>query len=125
MSHEDLVEQILAAWRRHQEILVYLLEQIPDEGLAAKPTGSRGRDVARQFAHVNRVRLGWLHHHETGERPKLPRHDKGSPPPKGGLESAIQNCKQKGSEQGPVFVIKRTVDEDASSEAGIGGRHCG
>ena len=63
---------------------------MPEEGLAAKPTGSRGRDVARQFAHLDRVRRGWLHHHETGERPKLPRQHKGPPPPKAELSAALE-----------------------------------
>ena len=89
MTQEDLAEEILATWRRHNEILLYLLEQIPEEGLAAKPTGSRGRDVARQFFHLNRVRVGWLHHHETGERPKLPRQHKGPPPSKEELHTAL------------------------------------
>lgn len=82
MQLEDLAQQILATWDRHQEVLLFLLEKVPEDGLAAKPTGSRGRDVARQFAHLHRVRLGWVHHHETGKRPKLPRVDKGPPPPR-------------------------------------------
>ncbi len=89
MNTDELTEQILATWDRHQEILLFLLEQIPDEGLGVRPTGSRGRDVARQLAHLYRVRLGWLHHHETGERPKLPRVDKGPPPAREDLQSGL------------------------------------
>lgn len=85
MERDDLIEQILATWRRHHEILLLLLDEIPGAGLVAKPLGSRGRDVARQFAHLHRVRLGWLHHHRTGKRPKLPRVDKGPPPSKDDL----------------------------------------
>lgn len=89
MNKEEIVNQILVTWRRHQDILLYLLEEVPEEGLTAKPAQSRGRDVARQFAHINRVRLGWLHHHETGERPKLPRFDKGPPPTKEELHEML------------------------------------
>ena len=85
MSSEDLSEQVIATWRRHNDVHRLLIDAIPDEGLAAKPSGSRGRDVARVFAHLYRVRLGWLHHHETGKRPKLPRYDQGPPPPKSQL----------------------------------------
>lgn len=89
MRKEALIVEITATWRRHNEILLYLLEQIPEEGLLAKPSGSKGRDVARQFAHLNRVRLGWLHFHKTGNRPKLPRHHKGPPPGKDELLQAL------------------------------------
>ena len=84
-----LDEQILATWRRHNEILLHLLDAVSEEGLAAKPTGSRGRDVARVFAHLYRVRVGWLHHHETGNRPKVPRFDKGPPPEKAQLRDLL------------------------------------
>src|SRR5438128_2052120 len=73
MEHGELIEQVLATWRRHNEILLFLLDQIPDPGLSAVPAQSRGRDVARQFEHLDRVRRGWLHFHATGERRKLPR----------------------------------------------------
>ena len=89
MQPEQLSEQILATWRRHNDILLFLLDEVPEEGLAAKPAGSRGRDVARVFAHLYRVRTGWLHHHETGKRPKVPRFDKGEPPGKKRLEELL------------------------------------
>jgi uncharacterized damage-inducible protein DinB len=89
MENEELVNQILATWRRHNEILLYLLDQVPKSGLTAVPTGSRGRDVARQFAHLNRVRLGWLHYHATGEKVKLPRYHKGKAPTKAHLRKAL------------------------------------
>lgn len=68
------IERILDAWRRHQEILLYLLSEIPRGGLAAVPSGSRGRDVSRQLAHLHRVRLGWVYYHRTGKRPRLDRY---------------------------------------------------
>ncbi len=90
MSDRDLTGQLLAAWQRHNDILLYLLDQIPRGGLAAVPAGSRGRDVARQFAHLHRARLGWLHFHVTGERPQLARYDKGSPPSKAELRRLLR-----------------------------------
>lgn len=90
MQPADSIEQILSTWRRHQAILLYLLAEVPPEGLAAVPAGSRGRDVARQFAHMDRVRRSWLHYHATGERVKLPRQDKGAPPGKEALEAALR-----------------------------------
>jgi hypothetical protein len=82
MGTLSLDQAIVAAWRRHQEILLYLLEQIPTKGLAAVPTGSRGRDVAAQLHHLYRTRTGWLAYHATGKRPRLPRYDKNRPPTK-------------------------------------------
>jgi uncharacterized damage-inducible protein DinB len=73
-------QQLLSAWRRHNEILIFLLDSIPASGFSAVPLASRGRDVAGQFAHMQRVRLGWLEYHATGKRPKFPRSDKTSPP---------------------------------------------
>jgi uncharacterized damage-inducible protein DinB len=86
----DLAPSILALWRRHQEILLYLLDHVPARGLAAVPLESRGRDVARQFAHMDRVRRGWVHYHTTGKRPRLPRQDKGPPPAARELKSALK-----------------------------------
>lgn len=80
---------VLAAWRRHSDILLLLLDGVPAAGWTAVPTGSRGRDVARQFAHLDRVRRGWLHFHRTGRRPALPRVDKGAPPAKAVLRKAL------------------------------------
>ncbi|MDQ2843589.1 MAG: DinB family protein [Acidobacteriota bacterium] len=80
-SRPDALErQLLSAWRRHNEILLLLFDNVLSEGFSAVPLASRGRDVASQFAHLHRVRLGWLEYHATGKRPKLPGCDKTSPP---------------------------------------------
>jgi uncharacterized damage-inducible protein DinB len=76
VSMMTLEEQLLSAWRRHNEILIFLLDSIPSAGFSAVPLASRGRDVRGQFAHLQRVRLGWLEYHTTGKRPKLPKSDK-------------------------------------------------
>jgi len=90
MARDEIVRQALATWRRHNEILLYLLDKIPSRGLAAVPTGSRGRDVARQFAHLDRVRRGWVHVHLTGRRPRLPRLDRGPAPTRTRLRAALR-----------------------------------
>jgi len=89
MESKELERQVVRAWRRHNDILLLLLRSVPAEGFVAVPTGSRGRDVARQFNHLNRVRLGWVHYHRTGARPKLPRGDKGPRPSRAELRAAL------------------------------------
>jgi uncharacterized damage-inducible protein DinB len=73
METDAIVTQILETWRRHNEILLYLLDAIPSAGLVAVPAGSRGRDVARQFEHLRDMRVVWLHYHRTGVRLKMGR----------------------------------------------------
>jgi hypothetical protein len=58
LEFDELVKQVLATWQRHNELLIYLLEQLPEGGLNTVPAGSRGRDVAAQFVHLNRNWLG-------------------------------------------------------------------
>jgi uncharacterized damage-inducible protein DinB len=80
MPSDDLSERMLATWRRHNDILLFLLDSIPGAGLSAVPSGSRGRSVALQLFHLARVRTGWLHYHLTGTRAQLARADKERPP---------------------------------------------
>jgi len=89
-ERDALIEQILETWRRHAEILLDLLDAVPRGGMKAVPTDSRGRTVGAQFAHLDRVRKGWLHVHATGARPKLDRYDKDKPPTKAQLRKALK-----------------------------------
>jgi uncharacterized damage-inducible protein DinB len=73
MKTDPLAREVLTTWKRHQQILMFLVQRIPEKHLGALPTASTGRDVARQLAHLNRTRLGWLSFHATGERPQLPK----------------------------------------------------
>lgn len=91
MEHGKLVEQVLGTWRRHNDILLFLLDEVPRGGLKARHTGSRGRNVGAQFFHLYRVRTGWVHYHRTGKRPKVARYDKQSPPTKRGLRRALRS----------------------------------
>ena len=65
----SLATQVLETWRVHAALNELLLDAIPTKGLQARPSGSRGRTVAEQFAHMIRVRLGWLFYQEKGGRP--------------------------------------------------------
>jgi len=57
---EPLAEQLLLTWRVNNKINLQLIAAIPAKGFAAVPLGSRGRTVARQFAHLQKVRVGWM-----------------------------------------------------------------
>jgi len=70
VSVEALIENTLAAWTIHNNINLFLIQKIPAKGLGAVPHNSKGRTVAEQLVHMNTVRLGWLHYHKTGKRPK-------------------------------------------------------
>ncbi|MDZ7291169.1 MAG: DinB family protein [candidate division KSB1 bacterium] len=69
MTEPTLIAQILTTWKVHNDINLYLIQVIPSAGFKAVPTNSKGRTVAEQLVHINRVRLGWLHYHRTGKRP--------------------------------------------------------
>ncbi len=70
MKSFSAVDSILAAWAVHNEINLFLIAKIPSKGFDAVPYGSKGRTVAEQLVHMNVVRLGGLHYHLTGKRPK-------------------------------------------------------
>jgi uncharacterized damage-inducible protein DinB len=60
-----MIEELQEIWRVHEEINRFLLERMPEEGLAAvtllkngKP--STGRTVSRVFAHLQQVRISHL-----------------------------------------------------------------
>lgn len=90
MTAPELASELVAVWRRHDDILQALLAAIPRGGLAAVPSEGRGRDVGAVLFHLDRVRRGWLHLHATGERPRLPRHQDGKPPTKAQLKKALK-----------------------------------
>ena len=89
MERGEVIRQIQGSWIRHNDILLFLLTEVPEKAMTAKPANLRGRDVARQFAHLARVREGWVHYHRSGKRPKLPRVDKGEPPSRAVLKRSL------------------------------------
>ena len=59
-----LLEQVLDAWRINDAVTITLLKAIPDKGLRVIPPESKGRTVAEQFMHMQRVRHTWLRHNQ-------------------------------------------------------------
>jgi len=55
-----LEQQIVDTWNIHHRIMLVAIENIPDEAFKASLSTRGGRDIARQFAHVNNVRTMWL-----------------------------------------------------------------
>jgi len=60
MDDRTLLEQVLQAWRVNAAININLVKAIPQKGFDAVPLASRGRTVAKQLAHMQRVHSGWL-----------------------------------------------------------------
>jgi uncharacterized damage-inducible protein DinB len=59
VSEQSLKDQMVDTWRIHHRIDRYLLDAVPPEALAdVGPT--KGRSVAKTFAHLHNVRLMWL-----------------------------------------------------------------
>ena len=92
-----LAGQILETWKIHNDINLFLIQKIPAKGFAALPYGSKGRTVAEQLVHMNRVRLGWLHFHITGKRPDLAV-TKGARPARAQLKKAFADSGKKVAE---------------------------
>jgi uncharacterized damage-inducible protein DinB len=87
----SLTEQALGAWRTHQEINELLIDAIPEKGLAAVPSESRGRDVARQLIHMDYVRVKWLQHCNAPEAKGLTLHRKEEELSPAQLKSALRD----------------------------------
>lgn len=52
--------QIIETWRMHNRITIFVIEHIPDEAMKTTLSKRGGRDIARQFAHMNAVRASQL-----------------------------------------------------------------
>ena len=60
MDQEALRDTVVAMWRRNNEILLYLLAGIPQKGMSAVPSGSKGRDVSAQFHHLQNMDIVYI-----------------------------------------------------------------
>lgn len=94
-SSSALLEPLLEAWRKNNAINLYLLENIPDAGLEAIPLlkngqPGKGRDVARQFAHMVDVRTSHLRASEEALVHGLPPGDGGRTPSRRDLDAALE-----------------------------------
>jgi uncharacterized damage-inducible protein DinB len=81
MDRDEIIAGLLGAWRRHQQVMLYLLDRVPSRGFGALPAGSKGRDVSRQLVHLDNVRQAWVQYHRTGARLRMARQDKNKPGP--------------------------------------------
>ena len=89
----DLLDDLLEAWGIHNEIHLFVLDWMPDAGLEAvtllktgKP--SRGRNVARIFAHMHEVRCSRLERHRI-DAAGLPRFAGSDVPDRAPLTAAL------------------------------------
>lgn len=87
------LDDLLQAWDIHNEINLYILRWLPPEGLEAvtllktgKP--SRGRGVARIFAHMHEVRCSKLERN-LDDAARLPRFEGSEVPDAGRLRDAF------------------------------------
>ena len=89
-----MLEAMLDTWRAHHAINRYMLHNIPDAGLGAVPLlkngqPGKGRDVARQFAHMVDVRVSHLRASEKALMKKVAPFEKGISPSRAHLEDAL------------------------------------
>ena len=90
MERDSLIAATKSSWRRHNETLLALLGRIPEDGLGASPQSRGDRDVTQIFAHLHRVRSGWLYMHDTGKLPKFPSIEKEQRPSRPDLERTLR-----------------------------------
>src|SRR5207245_9864065 len=60
LPYTTLFRSALEAWRVNNAINLNLVNAIPKKGFDAVPLASRGRTVAKQLAHMQKVHSGWL-----------------------------------------------------------------
>jgi uncharacterized damage-inducible protein DinB len=90
-----LLAPLLEAWRKNNAISLYMLDNIPDASLKAIPLlkngqPGKGRDVARQFAHIVEVRVSHLRASEKALLRGLPAVEAGKTPSRRYLEAALE-----------------------------------
>ena len=92
---DTMLDAILDVWRTHNAIDRYLLDEIPEAALAAVPLlknglPGKGRDVARQIAHMVDVRVAHFRAAEKALMKDVPDFAKGESPPRRQLEAALE-----------------------------------
>jgi uncharacterized damage-inducible protein DinB len=89
------IEQVLATWRDNERINRFLLESIPEDGLAAVPLlkdgkPGRGRDIGRMYAHIFDVRMFPMRQEEKRAVGALPQFVKGETPSREDLHKGLE-----------------------------------
>ena len=90
-----MLDAMLEAWRRHEAVNRYMLNEIPEAGLAAIPLlkngmPGKGRDVARQIAHMVDVRVAHFRAAEKALMKGVPNFEKGATPSRQHLDTALK-----------------------------------
>jgi len=112
-----MTDQILETWHINNRVNLMLLDQITEAGLRSSLSTRGGRDVARQFAHMHSVRVGWLDVCANDLRKGLATFGKDADPSKAELKKAlnasadaIATLLQRGAEAGgKIKGFKRGV----------------
>ena len=60
---KDFENQIVETWRVHNRVMMFVIENIPDDAMTATLSKRGARDIARQFAHLHMVRVWHLEAH--------------------------------------------------------------
>ena len=90
-----MLDAIMEAWRAHDAINLYMLDEIPEAGFAAIPLlkngmPGKGRSVARQIAHIVDVRVAHLRAAEKASMKGVPDFKKGVDPSRQQLQAALE-----------------------------------
>jgi uncharacterized damage-inducible protein DinB len=83
-------QQIVETWNIHQRIMLFALENLPDEALKATLSTRGGRDIGKQFAHVHNTRLGWLESFAKKHKIELTAFSSEVSPSRSGLLKALR-----------------------------------
>jgi uncharacterized damage-inducible protein DinB len=107
----SVLDDLLEAWGIHNEINLFILDWLPEVGLEAVTllkTGvpSKGRNVARIFAHMHEVRCSRLERHRK-EAADLPRFTGSEVPDRARLKAALAASGEK-----VAAVVRAAVEED-------------
>ncbi len=105
-----MLDAILEAWRTHDTINRYMLDEIPEAGLAAIPLlkngkPGKGRSVARQIAHIVDVRVAHFRAAEKAMMKGVPDFEKSAEPSPQQLQEALE-----ASSRGVEALFTRLVD---------------
>jgi uncharacterized damage-inducible protein DinB len=84
-----MTEQLLETWHINNRVNLMLIDHITEAGLRSTLSTRGGRDVARQFAHVHNVRVGWLDVCAKDLRKNLQTFGKDAEPSKAELKKAL------------------------------------
>ncbi len=110
------IGSLLDVWQINNKINLLLLEHLDRKALSAVPYGSRGRSVSAQFAHLHKVRVGWIDYNSPEFARGIPRFGKAAAPTRRQLASALRASgraveaylKRKLETEGTVKFFKRS-----------------